>query len=43
MPNNNYLCLINFKVKKNYRQTLFKNEHVAGCSIFLNIQHCIHF
>ena len=39
---NNYLGLINFKVK-NYRQKLFFiNEDDVECSFFLNIQHHVH-
>ena len=51
MQNNNYLSLINFKVKLHHQRLFFMNEHDIGCSIssfffflffFLNIQHYVH-
>ena len=34
MRNNNYLSLINFKVKTLLSETFFINEHNVQCSIF---------
>ena len=45
MRNNDYLSLINFKVKFHCQRLFFINEHYAGCSNMekkLNIQHGIH-
>ena len=50
MENNNYLSLINFKVKLYHQELSFINEHNVGClnlkkkkkNFKLNIQHCVH-